>query len=232
MLGQSPIPFLNRHMLPVVFLLGLLCVAGIPSGVSAQNVSGTAPLWVIPLAQVGARLPPDTLLLIAPNVIEDFLTQLDGIPPDWAKVYGHGHHDPDHDERLFSLNRERDAAREGKSSLNRRVAFIWPGELSRFDPEGRGYAVSLGPEFIRTSWGVVRFKPEDLPANLRARAGKQLATQIARRMATGEKVDVMVVLTGTLLPTESIVYDFSHDEEGLGMIMPVVRIERVAYLLK
>jgi hypothetical protein len=39
-------------------------------------------------------------------------------------------------------------------------------------------------------------------------------------------------LVGTLIPTESIVYDFSHDEEGLGMVMPVVRIEQVAYLLK
>jgi hypothetical protein len=36
---------------------------------------------------------------------------------------------------------------------------------------------------------------------------------------------------GRLVPEESIVYDFSHDEEGLGLIMPIVRIERIEYLL-
>jgi hypothetical protein len=116
--------------------------------------------------------------------------------------------------------------------LNRRVAFVWPGELSRFDPESQGYAVSLGPEFNQTSWGIVRFKPEDLPGNLRARPNKKLAAQIARRLAKGEKVEITVVLVGTLIPTESIIYDFSHEEEGLGMIMPVVRIEQVAYLFR
>lgn len=218
--------------MPWAFLLGLLSVWGAPEQVSAQNVPGTAPLWTISLAQVGTRLPPDTLLLVAPNVIEDFLTELDGTPPDWAKVYGHGHHDPDHDDRLFNLNRERDAARDGKPALSRRVAFVWPGELSRFDSETQGYAVSIGPKFNQTKWGIVRFKSEDLPGNLRARPNKKLTAQIARRMAKGEKVEVTVVLAGTLIPTESIVYDFSHDEEGLGMIMPVVRIEQVAYLLK
>lgn len=232
MSGQLPIPNLNRQSPPLIFLLGLLSVWGIPTGVYAQDASGTAPLWTIPLAQIGTRLSPDTLLLMAPNVIEEFLSELDGTPPDWAKVYGHGRHDPDHDERLFNLNRERDAARDGKPALSRRVAFVWPGELSRFDPESRGYAVSIGPEFNQTRWGIVRFKPEDLPPNLRARPNKKLAAQIARRMAKGEKVEVTVVLAGTVIPTESIVYDFSHDEEGLGMIMPVVRIEQVAYLLK
>jgi hypothetical protein len=215
-----------------IFLLWLVCAWSIPAGVYAQELSGTAPLWTIPLGQVGTKLPPDTVLLIERRAIEAFLPALDGTPPDWAEVYGHGHHDPDHNDRLFNLNRERDAAREGKPALSRRIAFVWPGELSRFDPESRGYAVSLGPELNQTSWGVVRFKPEDLPGNLRARPNKELAAQIARRLAKGEKVEVTVVLVGTLIPTESIVYDFSHDVEGLGMIMPVVRIEQVAYLLK
>ena len=158
--------------MPRIFLLWLLCVWGIPAGVYAQGVSGTAPLWTLPLEQIDTRLPTDTRLLIEPSAIEAFLAELDGTPPNWAKVYGYGHQDPDHDERLFNLNRERDAAREGKPVLSRRIAFVWPGELSRFDPESRGYAVSLGPEFIQTSWGVVRFKPEDLPGNLRARPHK------------------------------------------------------------
>ena len=232
MTGPSLTQHPNRRPMPRIFLLWLLCAWGVPAGAFAQHVSGTAPLWTIPLIQIGAKLPPDTQLLIERSAIEAFLVELDGVPPDWATVYGHGHHDPDHDERVFSLNRERDAAREGKPALNRRVAFVWPGELSRFDPESRSYAVSIGPEFNRTGWGVVRFKPNDLPGNLRARPTKKLAAQIRSRLAQGKKVEVTVALVGTLIPTESIVYDFSHDEEGLGMIMPVVHIERVAYLLK
>jgi hypothetical protein len=215
-----------------IFLLWLLCAWSIPAGVYGQDLSGTAPLWTIPLGQVAAKLLPDTILLIEREAIEAFLAKLDGTPPDWARVYGQGHHDPDHDDRLFNLNRERDAAREGKPALSQRVAFVWPGELSRFDPESRGYAVSIGPEFNQSSWGIVRFKPEDLPGNLRARPNKKLVAQIARRLAKGEKVEVTVVLVGTLIPTESIVYDFSHDVAALGMVMPVVRIEQVAYLLK
>lgn len=214
------------------FLLWLLCIWGFPAGVYAQDLSGTASLWTVPLEQINTKLPTDTRLLIERTAIEAFLAELDETPPDWAKVYGYGYQDPDHDERLFKLNRERDAAREGKPALSRRIAFVWPGELSRFDPESRGYAVSLGPELNQTSWGVVRFKPEDLPGNLRARPNKELAAQIARRLAKGEKVEVTVVLVGTLIPTESIIYDFSHEEEGLGMIMPVVRVEQMAYLFQ
>ena len=176
-----------------LFLLCLLCIWGIPAGVYAQDISGTAPLWTLPLVQIGTRLPTDTRLLIERTAIEAFLAELEGTPPDWAKVYGRGHHDPDHDERLFNLNRERDAAREGKPALSRRVAFVWPGELSRFDPESRGYAVSLGPKFNQTSWGVVRFKPEDLPGNLRARPNKKLGAQIARRLAKGKKEKVLKI---------------------------------------
>jgi len=38
-------------------------------------------------------------------------------------------------------------------------------------------------------------------------------------------------MTGRLIPDESVVYDFSHDQEGLGVIMPVVKVERLDYLL-
>lgn len=232
MLGQSRKQIWDRRARRGIVLFCVLCVCLVPAGVSAQESLGAAPLWSIPLTQVGSRLLPGTQLLIERSAIEAFLAELDENPPDWAGVYGHGHHDPDHDERLFNLNRERDAAREGKPALHRRVAFVWPGELSRFDPESQGFAVSIGPELIPTSWGVVRFKPEDLPGNLRARPNKNLAAQMSSRLAKLEKIEVRVVLVGRLIPTESVVYDFSHDEEGLGMVMPVVRIEQVAYLLK
>ena len=153
------------------------------------------------------------------------------MPPDWPKVYGQGHHDPGHDERLFALNRERDARREGNSSLQRLIAFVWLGELSQFDDQLGGFHVALGPKFNQTGWGDVRFKHEDLPATLVALAGQQTAG-LQKRLRDGERLDVDVLMTGRLIQEESLMYDFSHDEAGRGLIMPVVRIEGVEFVLK
>ena len=38
-------------------------------------------------------------------------------------------------------------------------------------------------------------------------------------------------MTGHLITEESVIYDFSHEEEGQGLIMPVVEVEQVDYLL-
>ena len=185
----------------------------------------------MPLSKVASILPPDTALLIERAQIESFLASIEGTPPDWAVVYGQGHHDAGHDERLFNLNRERDAAREGKPALNQRVAFAWVGELSGADAGSEGYPVSLSPELNETSWGIVRFKPEDVPNNLRPIPDSLLAREINKRLAHHRRVNVLVVMTGILIPSESIMYDFSHDAEGVGMIMPVVRLEQVDVLL-
>jgi hypothetical protein len=198
----------------------------------SDDAAGIGPLRTISLARLDSILPPDTQILIERRAIEAFLAALDGTPPVWATVYGRGHHDPGHDERLFNLNRERDAAREGNPALNRRVAFVWSGELSRFDPEAKGYPVSVGPEFTETSWGVVRFKPDEVPGNLRVMPSEAVAGRISRRLVAHEQVEVFVVMTGVLISSESIVYDFSHEEEGLGLIMPVVKVEQVDVLLR
>lgn len=108
--------------------------------------------------------------------------------------------------------------------------MVWSGELSRYDEEEGGFRVALGPKFNRTSWGEVRFKHEDLPATLIASAGEATA-DLKARMQRGEQIEIDVVMCGTLVPEESLVYDFSHDVEGLGLIMPVVRIEAVAFVL-
>ena len=50
-------------------------------------------------------------------------------------------------------------------------------------------------------------------------------------MGKGRTIDVLVVMSGRLIPEESIIYDFSHEEEGVGVVMPVVRIEQIDYLL-
>ena len=196
-----------------------------------EDVIGTRPLLTIARKDLHTILPPDCHILIDPHSIEQFLDALDGTPPDWGLVYGHGHHDPAHDERLFTLNRERDAKRAGNPALTQLITFVWFGELSRYDAEAGGFRVALGPMFTPTRWGVVRFKYEDLPGELVAKASAALRSELEQRFARGESVDVTVAMTGRLTPDESVVYDFSHDQEGLGLIMPVVKVERLDYLL-
>jgi hypothetical protein len=217
------------RLLACFLLSGLLLV---PSPIRSEDATGLRQLRTIPLAKLDSLLPPGIHVLIERSAIEAFLVALEGAPPDWATVYGQGHHDPGHDERLFSLNRERDVAREGNPALNWHMAFIWPGELSQFDPDTKSYTVAVGPEFNATGWGMVRFKPEEFPSNLRVRPNKKLAVLINRSLAKHEKVEVVVVMAGALIPTESIIYDFSHEEEGVGLIMPVVRVEQVEVVLK
>jgi len=216
--------------------LSLLCVSCLiiilPTTIQADDRIGPRPLRTIPPAKLASILPSDTHILIERTTIEAFLTTLEGAPPNWATVYGYGHHDPRHDERLFNLNRERDAAREGNPVLNWRVAFVWPGELSQFDHETKSYAVAVGPELNSTRWGLVRFKPEEFPSNLRVRPNKEFAARTSRSLAKREKVHVLVVMAGVLIPSESIIYDFSHEEEGVGLIMPVVRVEQVEVLFR
>jgi hypothetical protein len=216
-------------LLSLLFAFGLLLV---PSAIRSEDATGLRPLRTTPLTDLDSILPAGTHVLIKRSAIEAFLTALEGSPPDWTTIYGHGHHDPGHDERLFNLNRERDAAREGNRVLNRHVAFVWPGELSRFDSETSSYAVAVGPEFNSTGWGMVRFKPEEFPSNLRVKLDKKLAGRISRSLAKHETVQVLVVMAGVLIPSESVIYDFSHDQEGVGLIMPVVRVEQVEILFR
>lgn len=214
-----------------LFLVGLLASWCPSSPAAAQDVRGVRPLTVEGEGVLLSRLPPDTRLLDAADTIEAFLVALDGTPPDWRTVYGQGHHDRGLDERLFSLNRARDARREGNLTLAKRVAFIWPGELSDYDAEQGGYRVAIGPSLHPTSWGIVRFKPDGLPGPLIA-VPDSSASRVLRQCATQVNAHVLdVVMTGRLVPDESIVYDFAHEEEGQGMVMPVIRIEQVDYVL-
>ena len=213
-----------------VFAVFALTVGSVREG-WAEVALGTRPLLTIARKDLHTILPPDYRILIDPHSIEQFLDALDEIPPDWGLVYGHGHHDPGHDERLFALNRERDAKREGKEALQWTVVFLWSGELSRYEPTAGGFSIAMGPIFTPTRWGVVRFKAEDLPGNLFVIPDLSQRDLLRRQVEIGQKVEIEIAMMGRLIPEESLVYDFSHDEEGLGLIMPVVRIERVEFLL-
>ena len=197
----------------------------------AEDAIGTRPLLTIARKDLHTILPSDCHILIDPHSIEQFLDVLDGNPPDWGLVYGHGHQDPDHDERLFTLNRDRDAKREGKEALQWTVVFLWSADLSRYDPTTGGFSLAIGPIFTPTRWGVVRFKPEEVPSNLVVIPNPSTREVLRRQLDAGRKIAIEIAMVGRLIPDESLVYDFSHDVKGLGIIMPVVRIERVEYLM-
>jgi hypothetical protein len=197
----------------------------------AEDAIGTRSLLTIARKDLHTILPSDCHILIDPHSIEQFLDVLDGNPPDWGLVYGHGHQDPDHDERLFTLNRDRDAKREGKEALQWTVVFLWSGDLSRYDPTTGGFSLAIGPIFTPTRWGVVRFKPEEVPSNLVVIPNPRTRDVLRRQLDAGRKIGIEIAMMGRLIPNESLVYDFSHDVKGLGIIMPVVRIERVEYLM-
>ena len=214
------------RLLLTLLLLGSLS----PVSTRAEESTGVRPLRKDLVAAL-ASLPAQTHLLLDQQSIEQFLVELDGAPPDWAAVYGQGHHDPGHDERLFALNRERDARREGKAPLEWLIAFVWLGELSGFDEQEGGFRVVLGPKFNRTAWGEVRFKHEELPSTLVALAGQETA-KLRALIQRGTPAPVAVLITGRLIPEESLIYDFSHEAEGLRLIMPVVRVEAVDFVLE
>jgi hypothetical protein len=197
----------------------------------AEDALGTRPLLKNSRKDLHTLLPPDSHILVDPHSIEQFLDALDGTPPDWNVIYGHGHHDSGLDERLFALNRERDEKRTGKKPLQWTVVFLWSAEVSRYDPTTGGFHLAIGPIFTPTRWGVVRFKPEVVPSPLVAIPDPQTSVVLRRQLDAGRKVDIEVAMVGRLISDESLVYDFSHDEEGVGVIMPVVRVERVEYLL-
>lgn len=94
-----------------------------------------------------------------------------------------------------------------------------------------GFSIAMGPIFTPTRWGLVRFKAEDLPGNLFVISDVSQRDILRRQVESGRKINIEIAMTGRLIPDESVVYDFSHDQEGLGVIMPVVKVERLDYLL-
>lgn len=216
--------------MPTLVVLLILSILFPACWTGAQEDVGISPIQFVTLSQFAAALPSDIQLLDDAIAIEGFLKSLEGYPPDWPAIYGDGHHDPGHDDRLFQVNRARDDRRAGNLALARRIAFRWSGELSRFDPERKGFSVALGPVVTATRWGVVRFKGDDLPGELKAIPPADSLDRLLWEMAAGKPVELAVIIIGRLIPDESIMYDFSHDQDELGLIMPVVRVDAVHYV--
>lgn len=217
-------------MIMLAALVASFLLVATPS-LGVDEVAGIGAIESLSSLQFAATLPKEVQFLDDALVIERFLESLDGQPPDWSILYGQGHHDPGLDDRLFQLNRERDRRRAGNPALTRRVAFRWSGELSRFDPHTGGFSVAVGPVVTATGWGQVRFKPDDLPGNLQAVPAADSLDRFQRELAAGHVVDISVIVIGRLIPEESIIYDFSHEQDGLGLIMPVVRAEELRYVV-
>jgi hypothetical protein len=57
------------------------------------------------------------------------------------------------------------------------------------------------------------------------------AKQIRSQQQKGGQIAIGVLFFGTLVADESLIYGFSHDQEGDGMILPVVQIEDVRYFI-
>lgn len=217
--------------MPTFIVLLILSFLFQVSSTGAQEDVGISRIQFESLSQFASALSDDIQLLDDAIAIERFLEALEGYPPDWPAVHGQGHHDPGHDDRLFQMNRERDERRAGNLALARRIAFRWSGELSRFDPEKKGFSVALGPVLTSTRWGQVRFKADDLPGEFNAIPPADSLDRLLREIAAGKTVELAVIIVGRLIPDESIVYDFSHDQDGLGLIMPFVHVEEVHYVL-
>lgn len=199
----------------------------------AQSAS-EAPLGIAALHHVSKKAAHSLAssnvrpLLTAADQVS-FLEELEGEAPNWALLQDQP--DEEMGERLFAFNRQRDQAREGHALLEERVVFLWSGILRQYVPEYRGFTVALGPDLTETAWGVVRFKPMALPQEMIAIPPPGLRPTLQRELAQGEKVEIKILFAGHLIPEESIIYAFSHEDVSQGMIIPVVQTEEVQYFL-
>ncbi len=222
------------------FWIGLLLLCPLPGFGYSSNTGeygqaqppgpGIQRLLVKPQQALNALVNQGIWPLLQPAILESYLSDLEGSVPDWAAL--HDQEGEEHGERLFSFNRARDAKREGHAFLTQPIAFLWSGILSHYDMKRGGFTLAIGPEYTPTSWGIVRFKPMGIPDDMIALPSPSLRTQYRKALDNKEKVEIAVLFIGHLVTDESIMYAFSHEEPGVGMIMPVVQVERVQYFLK
>lgn len=218
-----------RSILSIIGAVLLLggCATGLPL-VPADPPSGIRPLQTGALESL---VPDDSRLLDGPEAVERFLVELDGSPPDWARLHhSHGAHGEDHG-LLWEENHTRNRARSGHPLLEQPLTYVWTGTLTSYYPAYDGFGIAIGPKHFHTRWGTVRFKAFRLPVRIVVVPPAERRDALRRRVASGEDVHVQILFTGRLLPNESVIYAFSHENPGEGVVMPVVRLDHVAYRL-
>jgi hypothetical protein len=193
--------------------------------------NGIQPLLQLDGQSIHGLIPASIQPLILSKEIEQFLQKLESAPPNWTQLR---HSDiTQQSERLFQFNRQRDKARAAKNAiLEKPIAFLWEGILRQYLPEYQGFSLALGPELTNTSWGTIRFKPIALPDYLVAVPSLDLRKELLARQKKGEHMEIMVLCIGTLVPDESLIYGFSHEDHQEGMILPVVSVQNIVYILK
>jgi hypothetical protein len=169
------------------------------------------------------------MFLNQPKITEQFLVQLEGHPPDWTYLFGKNV--DERYDRLFDESEKRAAQRVGNLNLEQPIAFLWDGFLTNFREDKAGFGVSIGPRQIHTSWGIIRFKLANEPFEMTAIPSPEIIDEILKKRARQEEVEILILYQGKLIPEESLMYDFSTEIEGEGMILPIVELTHVAYFL-
>lgn len=211
-----------RVLFSLVFVL-------LPPLVFGQEApEGIRPLIVLEKS-INAAIPGSVTFLDSSQSAEDFLAQLEGYPPDWKYLFGNNV--DERYDRLFDESEKRDARREGNPLLDQPIAFLWDGFLTSVRDDKPGFAVSIGPKQIQTSWGIVRFKIAYLPLEMTAMPSTEIFDAIKQKRARKEEVEIQILFQGKLIPEESLMYDFSTKKAGEGMILPIVELTQVDYFL-
>jgi len=210
----------------IVFILGFVWVPPVAYGQEAPD--GIRPLIVLE-KPIHTVIPSGVMFLNEPKITEQFLTKLEGHPPDWKYLFGNNV--DERYDRLFDESEKRDALRVGNPNLNQPIAFLWDGFLTSARGDKPGFAVSIGPRKIQTSWGIVRFKLANEPLEMTAIPSPELLEELKQKRSRKEKVEILILYRGTLIPEESLMYDFSTVKEGEGMILPIVELHQVDYFL-
>lgn len=223
----APLLILLNHSALFILWLFLFTLCGVPLSRAEEIPSGIKKLHQLANHEAFTLVPPKARALLTPTDQELFLKELEKEVPDWSRLKDQPNEEMG--ERLFAFNRERDSKRVNHTLLKQPIAFLWSGLLRQYVREHQGFSIAIGPEITATAWGMVRFKPVRLPQELIAIPSPSLRADVQRQLAQGDHVEIKILFTGHLIPDESIIYAFSHDDPDLGMIIPVVQVEDVRY---
>ena len=221
--------FVRRKAFFVFLFISLTATVLSHAQSSSSPPSGIVELLDLSRHPILGQLSSNTRALLTSTEQESFLRELEGLAPNWSLL--HDQPGEENGERLFGFNRARDEAREGHGLQRQRIAFLWAGILRKYVPEYQGFTVAMGPELTPTHWGLVRFKPMGLPDEMIAVPSPTLRISLQNQLNRGEQIEIHILFTGRLIQGESVMYTFSHDHSGQGMIMPVIQIEGVRYFI-